>query len=332
MRCQTCGEELREGARFCPTCGTPTQPGGATTPPTVQIRRSSAESAESPPASDPESPAMQQTVAAAPQDISGAADETIVAPPPEPAPRAERDPGAGYDPVGPPRRAPGPGAGAASAAQSSRRSEASMPKMSASSADFNTLVQRLLRLLRLDTSVFAELYADTAATIPVAIYAAAVLILSGLGGMFYISSQFGFDTYEFIGGSSSGEFFIRSIILGTVFGLVMLAAWSGVTMLILRQVAGVDANVYGIARVLGVAVTPLVLSLLLFINDLFAGLSWIAFGGIASLALIGVLEAIDVKPGHAWLATLLGFAAFVIVLTFLGYDLRDYAPGFFVGS
>jgi hypothetical protein len=112
----------------------------------------------------------------------------------------------------------------------------------------------------------------------------------------------------------------------------MLAAWSGIVMLVLRQLAGVEVNLYGVARVLGVAVTPLILALLLFVNDVFAGLSWIALGGVASLALIGILEAIDAKPGYAWLATFLGFAAFVIVLTFLGSDLRDLAPGFFVGA
>jgi hypothetical protein len=271
---------------------------------------------------------MQQTVAAPPPDISGAGDATVVAPPPEP-PRAGRDPGAGYDPVGPPRTPPRAGDAAANVAPPPRATAAA-PKLSVSSADFNTMIQRMLRLLRLDTSVFAELYQDSAATIPVAIYAAAVLLLSGIGGMFFIASQFSFDTYEFVGGSSAGEFFLRSVVLGTVLALVMLAAWSGVTMLILRQFFGAEANPYGIARVLGVAITPLVLALLLFVNDIYFGLSWIAFGGVASLALIGVLEAIDTRPGPAWLATLVGLAAFVIVLTFLGDGLRDYAPGFFV--
>jgi hypothetical protein len=270
---------------------------------------------------------MQQTVAA-PPDISGAGDATVVAPPPEPS-RASRDPGAGYDPVGPPRTPPRTGDPDPGVAPPPR-AESTKPTMSASSADFNTLIQRILRLFRLDTSVFAELYSDNAATIPVAVYAAAVLLISGLGGMFFISSQFGFDTYEFVGGSSAGEFFLRSVVLGTVLALVMVAAWSGVTMLVLRQFFGVEANPYGIARVLGVAITPLVLALLLFVNDIYFGLSWIAFGGVASLALIGVLEAIDTRPGPAWLATLVGLAVFVIVLTFLGDGFRDYAPGFFV--
>jgi hypothetical protein len=50
------------------------------------------------------------------------------------------------------------------------------------------------------------------------------------------------------------------------------------------------------------------------------------------LSLLGVLEAVDVKPGHGWVATIAGVAVFVIVLTFLGHGSRDYAPGFFIGG
>jgi hypothetical protein len=345
MRCQTCGEELREGARFCPTCGTPTQPSATATPPTVQIRRSASEPVSepvpepAPPPAEPEQPLGERTVAAEPQTTPDPGAETIVVAPSrsdtraarEPGAEGERtiprDPGAGYDPVA--RMAPGRGA---STAPPATPSAAARGFTTPSAADFNLLVRRLLRLLRLDTSVFADLYADASATVPVAIFAAAVLVLSGIGGMLYISSGPGFDAYDALGGIGAGEFFVRSVILGTVFALVMLAAWSGITKLLLRQVGGVDADVYGIARVLGVALVPLVLSLLLVFDDGFDALGWIALGGVASLALLGVLEAVNVRPGPAWLATIAGFAVFVIVLAFLGHGGRDYAPGFFIGG
>ena len=103
-------------------------------------------------------------------------------------------------------------------------------------------------------------------------------------------------------------------------------------MLLLRQLAGVQVDFLAIARVIGLALGPLVLAILLVIDDLFFGLSWISLGAVASLAVIGVLEAVDIKPGHGWLATLAGFAVFVIGLTVLGDNFRDFAPGFFVGG
>ncbi|MGH2585818.1 MAG: hypothetical protein ACRDJE_12975, partial [Dehalococcoidia bacterium] len=158
--------------------------------------------------------------------------------------------------------------------------------------------------------------------------------ISGLGGMLFINSLFGFDLYgsRAADGHSAGEFFLLSVILGTILGLVALGLWSSITMGLLKQFGGMDAEILGLARVFGVAIVPLVLSLLLFIDSWFFGLSWIAMGAVGSLAIIGVLEAVDVRPGPAWLATLVGFAAFVVLLTLLGGSTRDLAPGFFVGG
>jgi hypothetical protein len=183
----------------------------------------------------------------------------------------------------------------------------------------------------LDTGVLADIYADARATVPVAVFAAVVLLLSGLGGYFYIQSAFDFDAYERFA-SSPAEFFFRSIVLGTLFGLAMVVAWGGVTMLVLKQIARVQADVLGLARVFAVALVPLVLALLLFVAEFYLALGFIALAAVATLALIGVLESLDVRPGHAWLATMAGLAVFVIVLVFLGHGARDLAPGFFVGD
>src|SRR5215204_2116732 len=202
MRCQTCGEDLREGARFCPTCGTPSQPTAAPAAPTVQIRCSGGESVAGPPPAE-----------SVPAPVSRA---------PEPTARPARDPGAGYDPVGPTRPAtqapprPVVTASAGGAGGSTMMAGLTTP----TSGDFRTLFERLQRLARLDTSVFAEVYADTAATIPVAVLAAVVFVISGLGGMLYIASGIGFDVYGRIA-QSSGEFFLRSVIIGTIFGIAM---------------------------------------------------------------------------------------------------------------
>jgi hypothetical protein len=314
MRCATCGEELREGARFCPTCGTP-------------AAESAAQAARAPAPMHVERPvdpaaAARGAAPSVPAEQPAQRPPTASVPPPR---RVARDPGAGYDPTG---ASPyGPNAGRAPTAPSA----AGGAPTAVSGADFTVLFQRLGRLARLDTGVFAEIYADARATVPVAVFAAVVLLLSGLGGFMFIASAFGFDVYRRIA-SGSGEFFFRSMLLGTIFALAMVAAWSGITMLLLKQLARVNADFLGLARVFGVALVPLVLALLLFIDDFYLALALIALGGVATLALIGVLESLDVRPGHAWLATMAGFAAFVIVLVALGDGARDLAPGFFVGN
>jgi|GEM_PF-1763672 len=321
MHCANCGEELRDGVRFCPTCGVaaprppqPVAPAPINEPaPTLQVRRQPSAppvpQARAPRAPEPdETEAIEQPAAiSCPRDQSGPpADATTGGYIPEPMPRR-------------PRTAGGGGRGAPSAL--------GIP----GGADFSRLMSRVMRLLRLDTSVFDEVYRDTNATIPVAVLVAALLFISGIGGYFYIDGLISFDRYDLIA-HSAGAFFLRSMIFGTIFGVLMWLAWSGVTMLLLNQLTPTKADFLGIARVIGLAFLPLLLSLLMIVNDFFIGLSWIVLAGIAALAVIGVLEAVDVKPGPAWLVTLGGFAVFVIVMTFLGHGFRDLAPGFFVAG
>lgn len=310
MRCATCGENLREGAKFCPTCGTPTAAASQARPAQSQAQ--------------PAAPAQPSISTSPPQQespvgqMSGARREQQAPPPPP------RDPGQGYSATGLGSSSGAPGQRPRAAAGSA--SAIGTP----TSQDFNTLMERLTRLLRLDTSVFGEVYRDTNATIPVAVFAAVVLLISGLGGMIYIAQSVGFDIYE-LGGHSAVEFLLFSAILGTVFALAALAAWAGVTMFAVNQFGAARADFLGLARVLGLAIAPLVLTILLFLDELwyFAGLGWLIFGAVVSLAVIGVLEAVEVRPGQGWAATLLGFLAFTVILVFLGADTRDLAPGFY---
>lgn len=313
MQCQTCGEELRDGARFCPTCGTPTAAGGASaTPPTIQIRRPGAASGVSAGAVPPDATAEEQATARV-----------------EP-PRLSHDPGAGYDPVGPPRTAPGVRPRPA-APRSTPTAAGGSAFAAPTSADFSTLFRRLTRFLRLDTSVFGELYADRSATIPAAIFGAVVLLISGIGGMLLIANSIGFDIYgsEFADGHGTGEFFLLSVLLGTVFALAMTAAWAWITAFLLGQLGKIQVDWLGVFRLLCFALAPLVLALLLVFDDGFQSFGYIAIAGVATLALIGVLESVDARPGHAWLATLAGLIVFIIVLDLLGDSTRDLAPGFF---
>lgn len=338
MRCLTCGEELREGAKFCPTCGTQTgaaSPSGSAAPPTVRVVRPSDPMAaradetliSNPPANQPpartvfepaptSSPPPARDPAAGYPPIDGR--DPVAARPAQPA----RDPGAGYDPTGPSYSPSGRAAPAAGGA-------AGVPGLGpVGAADFGALGQRLLRLAKLDTSVFGEFYSDASATIPVAAFAALVLLISGLGGMLYIANGVGFDLYGRFA-HSAGTFFLLSVVVGTILALVLLAAWAGVTQFLLKQFGGAQADFLGIARVLAVSIAPLALTILLVITDLYPSLAYLMLGAVAALALIGILESVDVKPGHAWVATIVGFAVFVIALTLLGRHESDLAPGFF---
>lgn len=318
MRCTVCGEELREGAKFCPVCGStvvdPAGGAGVSAPRAPRDADPAWQPRSSAPVAD-DDPAVEVGAAARAERASDSAAERV-----PPRARASRDPAAGYDPVAPARPAPG----------TARRPGPPSP-FSITSGDFQTLSDRIARLARLDTGVFADVYKDQRATIPLAIFAAVALIVSGIGGLLYIEFNNGFDVYERVAGIGIGEFIVRSLLAGTIVALIFTAAWAGVTMLMLNNLLGrAGVDFLGILRVLLLALAPLVLSILMLIEDLVVAVGIISVGGTLALAVIGILEAVDVKPGHAWLATLAGFAVFAILLTLFGNDFRDFAPGIFM--
>lgn len=370
MRCATCGEDLREGAKFCPTCGTPTASGAAPVAQTVRIARNPPPDVTAPAAPAPPTPPSSHAQAAS----------TMATPPPVPtAPHGaaeaayERAPGVGAaPPSAPPRGASGDeptqgdlptprfqastpprppfvpptAAGLGGAADGPRPGSgvAVGALGKPGGQDFGRLGNRLVRLLKLDTSAFGEVYRDKNATIPVAVFVAAVMVLSALGGYLFIDGTIGFDLYSGQGfrdlglpgtqlsrsfGPSAGEFILRSMIIGTLLAGAMLVAWAFITQLLLKQLGKVQADPIGLVRVLGLSLAPFVFGLLLFITDTARGLGWLVMGAVAALATVAVLESEEVRPGPALIATLAGFFAFVIVLTFLGQSTRDWAPGFF---
>ena len=74
------------------------------------------------------------------------------------------------------------------------------------------LIDRLQRLVRLDTSVFDEVRQDVAATTPAVLVIVISTFLSGIGGwLWWLVKDFG----------DSGDVFIESVVLGSVFSIAL---------------------------------------------------------------------------------------------------------------
>ena len=196
-----------------------------------------------------------------------------------------------------------------------------MMPMESSRMDFAVMVERLLRLLRLDTTVFNEVRQDPAATIPAIVVIAASTFLAGAGGwLWWLVQDFGSD----------GEVFFKSAILGSVFSIALWIVWLLVAWVILAQVFHEEADWQQMLRTMGMAGAPLALSALLFIPgiDLGIGLASIAlFFGLTTIAIQSVTPA---NPARVLVANLAGFAVWAIVLGLLVTSDDVYAPGIFV--
>jgi hypothetical protein len=187
--------------------------------------------------------------------------------------------------------------------------------------DFNLLMQRLRRLVTLDTSVFDEVRTDTAATIPAAIVAVVSVVLFALGGwLWWVVEDFG----------RTGRFFVESVVVGSILAIILWAVWVGITYVVLAQVFRARADINELLRVMGFAAAPLALGLLFFIPAIGFGIAIAVLALFFGAHLIAVQSATDADAGKVLIATAAGFAVWVIVLGLLSGDDSTWTPNIFI--
>jgi len=187
--------------------------------------------------------------------------------------------------------------------------------------NYQVLTSRLMRLVRLDTSVFDEVRLDASATIPSVAVAVVATFLAGLGGwLWWAFADFG----------DKGKIFMQSFILGSIFAIALWVVWLLIVYVLLTQVFRAQADIQQLARTMGMAAAPLALSVLMFIPVLDFGI------GLASLALFfglttfAIQSSTSASAGQVLVCNAAGFAIWAIVLGLLVTKDNFFAPGFFL--
>jgi len=189
--------------------------------------------------------------------------------------------------------------------------------------DFEVVMSRIMRLARLDTTVFDEVRMDPTATASSFFVAAVATFAAGLGGWLWWIQKTDFD---------GGKVFVQSVILGSLFAIGLWIVWLFVAYVLLTQVFRERADLQQLIRTMGMAAAPLGLSILLLIPGINFGF------GLASIALffgltnIAIQSVTTAEPAKVLMANAAGFAVWAIVLTLM-VDNRTYlAPGIFITS
>lgn len=187
--------------------------------------------------------------------------------------------------------------------------------------DPNALIQRLRRLATLDTTVFDEVRADNASTVPAIIVAAAAIFLSGIGGWLW---------WIFTDLADSGDIFLKSAIFGSIIAIALYAVWIGIAYVMLTQVFRARAEMQEMARVMGFAAAPFAVSVLIFIPVLDVAIGYAAIALLFGSTIIAVQSATDAPAGRALVANTAGFFVWALILSLLVTDENAYAPGVFL--
>lgn len=182
---------------------------------------------------------------------------------------------------------------------------------------------RLRRLATLDAAALDDLRTNPAATVPALLVAVLGLLALGVGGwLWWVASGLG-DT---------GGVFVKTVGLGTAFGLVGWLVWLLVIYLVMRQLAGVILPVEELLRMAGFAAAPLLLALAMVVPAVSFGVGLVALAGWVAATQLAVERTAGRGGIDVMLANLAGFAAWAVMMSLLSSATNQIGGGPFLAE
>ena len=193
-------------------------------------------------------------------------------------------------------------------------------------ASFQNLGGWLLRLARLDLTVFDDVKDDVSATVPTLTVAVVASFLSGLGSWLWWTFQ------DFPKGG--GDVFVKSFLMGSILQVGVWFLWVYVAAMVLSKGLRVPADLNRMIRTMGLAFAPMGIAVLMLISFLTVPFGVIAVAATVALTYVAIQAATDAQPQQVMLANIVGFLVFAVVLGILAnisevYNTGGLAPGLF---
>jgi hypothetical protein len=179
--------------------------------------------------------------------------------------------------------------------------------------DPNAVLDRVMRLARLDTTVFDEVKDDLNETIPAVAIVAIASLIAGIGVWLWLLVDLP-DGYSV----DFGNLLVNVWLLGTIFSVVLWAAWVAVTYVVLVQVYKETVDFQTLLRPMGYAAIPLVLTVFMVISGVALAIGIVAMGLWFVFAIYATQAASNASSDRVVVSTLAGFAVYCVVMAFLG--------------
>ncbi|KAA0224626.1 MAG: hypothetical protein HUU14_05505 [Dehalococcoidia bacterium] len=192
--------------------------------------------------------------------------------------------------------------------------------------DPNLVINRIVRLAKLDTTVFDEVRDDERELVPAIVVAVVSTIISAIGAWLYLLFKAP-DGVEI----DFGNVFVKEILLGSIFSIVLWGVWVGVAYVVLVQFYREQADMQSLLRTMGYAAFPLSLSILMLITPMGLGLGITAMVLWFVMSTYAIQATTSASSDHVVMANAVGFLVFAIVLSFLA-DQSGMAPGVWIFS
>lgn len=182
----------------------------------------------------------------------------------------------------------------------------------------------LRRLARLDLSVFEDLRFDASATVPAILVAVSSIALLALGGWLWWLTTPGLG--------DDGSVFVKTVLLGTLFGAGAWLAWLLVIYAVLRQISRVTVPIEQLLRTAGFAASPLALGLAMVVPSISFGVGLVALAAWVATTHVAVERTVGRGGGDVLVANLAGFAVWAIIMSLLATGSNQIGPGPFLAE
>lgn len=177
--------------------------------------------------------------------------------------------------------------------------------------DPNLILNKIVRLARLDTTVFDDVRDDVNELIPAMIVAAVSSLLAGLGATLFWEFNFDF---------SPDKVWLNTFILGGVFMAALYLVWVLIAYVIIVQVYRASADLQSLLRTMGYAAAPLALCLFMFIPVLYPVFAIVPLALLFVLSIYAVQAVTNADSTQVVIANTAGFSVMVLVLSIVAFS------------
>jgi len=173
--------------------------------------------------------------------------------------------------------------------------------------DPNLVLNRLLRLVKFDASVYDEVRDDQRELIPAIVIAVVASILAGFGAFLW------WQTVPDISKGPDNQF-LNTVVLGSIFLVLLYGVATMVVYVMLVQMFRVSVDLQSLVRAMGYAAWPLALSVLMFIPIIFPVFTLVPLMLLFVTMIYAAQSASGADSRQVILACLAGLTVMVFVL------------------
>jgi hypothetical protein len=177
------------------------------------------------------------------------------------------------------------------------------------SVGYQTLGRWLIRLARLDLSVFDEIRAEPTATSGAIAIVLCASLTAGMGSWLWAMQHDDLDL-------DTASVFLKTVLAGGLIQTGVWMLWVYLTYTVLTRVMAAQVEYPELARTMGLAFAPLFLSLLVALSPLAVPFGVLSLAMALLFSNVAVEVATGVSPREATIANLAGFAPFLALMGF----------------